>query len=227
MRKNLLAPIIFLVALAVTGGYIYINSAKFIETPTIIMPGDATGQIEYTNRNILSEIVIDTENFGDVITALSRPSEYSMTVVNTLYAYDTQQSFLTYVNAKNSNIKASTENLEYLLVNNVLNVRIDGEIKQVNTLDLTADDIMGIPTYEDVINLDTVEKVALHTINNEQVIVVTSQNENLGTTNRYYISLSTGMLSSYEVVLGEKLLRFVTIKDLKIAEQEQSIFLFE
>lgn len=222
MRKNFLAPIIFLIAIAITAGYIYVNSAKFIETPTIVMPGDVTSEIEYTNRNMLSEVEINTDNFKEVISSLSRPESYSMTVSNTLYAYDKQMSFLTYINVSGSNILAQKDDLKYLILNNQLSVEQGGEIKQVNMLDLTRDNIIGIPTYEDVIELESVEKASLHTINNEQVIVITAQENDL--TNRYYISLATGMLTSYEVISGDKVLRLVMVKDLKIGEQDLEIF---
>lgn len=226
MRKNFLAPIIFLVALAVTGGYIYVNSAKFIETPTLIMPGDVSGEVLYSNRNILSEIEINTDNFADVINSLSRPSEYSMTVVNTLYAFDSMHSSSAYISVRDDDLKVVTDDAEFLLVDDVLQVNYDGEVKQIDLLDLSTDDIIGIPTYEDVVNLDEIEKVALHTINNEQVIVVTWFDHDLGTTNRFYISLATGILSSYEVVLGDNVLRFVTVKDFKVSQQNDEIFTF-
>lgn len=218
-RRYLYASIILGIVLILAVLFIYFSSAKFIDTPEIQLPSEHITEqqkIEYENDKILQDIVIDEQNYKEIIEKMQRPELYFMSVLNEIYAYDTKRSLVTSVSVNAEEIVASRENTEYLVQGNVVYITKNEQTVQFDKNDFTNDEIMGIPSYEAILEIEGSATVTKTTLNGEQALEIEIKAEY---NEIYTVSLVTGMLMQYEVYSEDELVRNVVITNLVIGEQ--------
>lgn len=213
-RKYLYATVLLGGTLILILLFIYISTDGFIGNNTIILPSENTivkDKIKYQNDIILKDIDISTINYKEIIEKLSRPTEYSMSVLNEIYAFDEKKSQITSVTVTDQHISAIRDGIEYMLVNDLIYIEKNEQIKQYDKLDFTEDEIMGIPSYEQILDIEEdviVEKIIF---NQEQALRI-----KVGETKIYTISLATGLLMRFELFEDDILVRDVLISNLVI-----------
>lgn len=219
-KRYLYASIILGVVLVIIVLFIYFSSAKFIDQPEILLPSESTSEqqkIEYENQIILQDITIDEQNYKDVIEKLTRPLVYSMSVLNEIYAFDAQKSQITSVSVSEDSIVAIRDNTEYKVVDDIIYITRNEQTVEFDRLDFSDDEIIGIPSYEQLLDIQSDEvNIAKTTLSGEQVISIEILQEQ--TTEIYTISLVTGMLMQYRVLIDDEVVRNVIITNLLIGE---------
>lgn len=216
-RKYIYASIIFALTLIFIAVFIYVNSANYIKTPQIILPTDnqtSDKSIEYKNNMLLKDVVIDTQNYKDVILKLSRPEKYTMIVTNDIYAYDVKKSDTYTVLVMEDRVISKKDDIEYQADDEKILITQNRQTKEFARELFSDDDIMGIPTYEQVLDLVGQVKVSVEYINHEQTLKIEYQDEDYH--QNYYISLVTGILVKYENFYQNMLIRQVTTANLSI-----------
>lgn len=197
---------------------IYLSSARFVEVPEIILSADSSSEqqkIAYTNNKIVEAIVIDEHNYKNIIEKLNRPVNYTMSVLNKIYAFEDYRSEVTEVSVDEFATVATRENIEYTATENTVIVKKNNQTIEFNKLDFTADEIIGIPTYEDILELHHEVLVEDDFFNDEQAITITFYlDEN--TKEIYTVSLVTGMLMRYDILQDDVEIRSVVITNLNI-----------
>ncbi|MFI3116145.1 MAG: hypothetical protein R3Y12_08415 [Clostridia bacterium] len=220
MKKNttqIFASILLGVTIISIALVIYFSSAKFVDVPEIILPSENLTEqqrIEFTNNKIIEAIVIDEHNYKNIIEKLNRPTNYTMSVFNEIYAFDAFRSEVTEVSVNNSTTVATRDSTEYTVTENEILVKKNNQTIEFDKLDFTSDQIIGIPSYEDLINLHTEVTVSDDFFNEEQAITITFSLEE--TTEIYTVSLVTGILMKYDILQDGNTVRSVSIKNLEI-----------
>ena len=226
-RRYAYASLAFGIVLVCIVVFIYSTSAKFIKPPEIILPDNKNTQeqkIEYDNKMITKDIIIDKTNYKEVISKLLRPTEYSMTITNNIYAFETQKTEITQVNVNKKYTLAVRDGVKYLADLQMVTITQGNNIKNIDRISITNDEIIGIPTYEDVMELDEEPNVFIGKINNEEVLVIEVYKKDLNITQKYYVSLVSGMLIQYDIIADGKISRQVVMTNLLVKEQDESIF---
>lgn len=218
-RRYLYASIILGVVLVMTSLFIYFSSAKFIATPEIHLPSEnitVQQKIEYENEQILQDVTINNKNYKEIIEKLSRPQEYSMSVLNEIYAYDAQKSQITSVTVTENSVMAVRENTQYEVIDDIVYAIKGEQTTEFNRMDITDDEIIGIPSYENLLDITGDIVVEMSTLNGEQALkveIVDEQNLEI-----YTVSLVTGMLMQYEIYEQEVLVRNVLVTNLVVTK---------
>ncbi len=221
MRKNLIfIPIIFAILSLAFIMFIYFTSARFLDTPNITLPDDShieQSSVSYDNKYIYEDIVINELNYKEVLLSLARPKVYSYITANTLFYNDIETVTTTYAKIDGEEITAIRDNVTYIaLLDNII-IQSGGEEKIVSRTLYTDDELIGIPTFEDLIALENAVLVEFSS-DTYDILSVRFHNEELGFDEIYYVSLSSGVLLKYEIYNGETLFRRVEISNLVIDE---------
>lgn len=216
-KNHIYASIILAIILVITVLVIYFSSAKFIDTPQIILPSELVTQqqkIEYSNSKYLKDIVIDDSNYKDVIEKLERPLEYTMSILNEVHAFLETKAVITNVTVAENSIIADRDSSRFEIIDDIVYITRGDSTVEYSRLDFTDDEIIGIPSYENVLEINSDVSVLQSTINNEQSLIIQTSDGNI---NHFYaVSLVTGMLIKYEVYENGSLIRNVSITNLII-----------
>lgn len=216
-KEQIYAPLAVGLALVFFIIVIYFTSARFVEPPKITLPAEAENVIDKTEYESIfkyEDIEITLENYKEIISNLTRPKSYSFTVINEILAFSSGKTVEKTVIVDNGNIIATDGVTEFKTVGETV-VLTTGEHSKTFARSLyTNDEIIGIPTYENILNdsfrADFVEFIEE---NNEDVLKI---HEIAGTSkNIYTISLATGLLVQYEMFEEETLVRNVKIVNLE------------
>lgn len=217
-NRHLFASVILGVILVLISGFLYFSSAKFIVPPEIHLPSENISEkqkIEYTNQQITEDIVIDENNYKDIIQKLSRPLEYNMSVISEIHAFDEKKSQITTVTVTLDKTLVSRDNIVYLIRDNIVDIIRSDQIISFDQGEFSVDEIIGIPSYELILNFDNDVLVTKNIYNEEQALKIESVTD--FQTEIYTVSLVTGMLMHYEVFQDNILVREVSISNLMIS----------
>ncbi|MFI3225933.1 MAG: hypothetical protein R3Y09_00875 [Clostridia bacterium] len=218
-KRYLYASIILGVVLVITVLFIYFSSAKFIDKPEIHLPSEnftEQQKIEYENQQIVQDVTINVKNYKEIIEKLTRLQEYSMSVLNEIYAYDVQKSQVTSVTVTEESTIAIRDNVEYKVIDDSIYITKGEQTTVFDRIDLTNDEVIGIPSYEDILQISGNAIVEMTDLNGEQALRVEYIDaENL---EAYTISLVSGMLMKYEIYEQGILVRNVEVTNLVVNE---------
>lgn len=186
------------------------------EVPIVLPPtpsGDVSGEPgeEYpagATAEPIHILKVSRENVQTVIAALQRPQSYSAEYDVRLFWSGGESSLLRSVAVREDRVKTILYDADALPAEHFLSVNertylwMEGEktFREVPKGSLAQDDLLQIPTYEDILSADPagIESAEYRDLDGEACIWVLMQADPSGYSWRYWISLDSGLLIQAE-----------------------------
>lgn len=161
-----------------------------------------------TNRELVSEIVLNADNVQRLIATLSRPSHYYLTSSITLASTDEMINYIGKQWKSDGRIKTVISDnvfrneLHYLEQGGTVYSWKQGDVSY-NTLpvgEFSSDDLLMLPTYEDVVEFDKsmISECGIEKFGSIDCISVLVEYPDFAYSERYLISIDMGLLVSAE-----------------------------
>lgn len=196
----------------------------------IVVSGDAAGE----NGALVNGVNVDVSNVQKVIGTLQRPEEYyweGKTKLSYASSSDEQVFHLSrrgqlsrielFDSAGNSKQQILLTEKQYYSWNSGSRSFYQGALGGV-----TPDDAGRLPTYEDVLKLssDAITEAGYLLHNGQPCIYVKTKDEKIGSEDRYYISVSSGLLIEATTSLGGMEIYSMQQTLLNVRHIEDSVF---
>lgn len=210
--NNFLVPVISGLAIIAFIAFIYYSSARFVDPPDITLPDEnmtEQSKIEYINRYVYQDIVIDENNFKEVITKLTRPTTYSFTIFNTIYSGSDEKMKTSEAVVKNNEVTVVSDDVTITADENFVTFSSGEKINLYDRSLYTNDEIIGIPTYEDLLDMTETPKVTTTSDGTQDILELTYEQEDMRYI--YSVSLSNGVLVAYQIYEADELVRDVAL----------------
>ena len=201
--------------------FLYFNSANFIKPPLISLPSTSDEEeIEYKNKYKITDVIVTKDNALEVIASLERPLEYSYTLNKSVFAFSQVKQKNSVVFASNDSIKVLSDDKDTLVNGEFVYIMSQNSVETFNKSDFSNDEILGIPTYEDISNVSSAQIVEE---NSKKFIQIIDNTDNI--VKEYYIDLTNGMLTKYIVREDDVIINEIIVENIIIEEQDPNIFL--
>ncbi|WP_409967301.1 hypothetical protein RFF05_11885 [Bengtsoniella intestinalis] len=217
------SSIAFAVLIVVVVGLVIANSLQ--RTTYITLPTD-TADAEQTTTNpddAVNAVAVTTDTVQDIIASLSH-SDYRRTVrIEQLWSGGSGSRDITVTqvggNQRIDEVLADGRTQHTVSAQDILYVWFDEElpIYQSPVGAFTADQLQGIPTYEDVIGLPvgSISDAGYESLSGVRCIYVETVTDSDGYQSRYWISVDSGLL-----VAAERLEHDITIYRMAVVSEE-------
>ena len=220
-KKHFLMSIIFGIVIILVMLFLYFNSANFIKPPLIILPSTSDEEeIEYKNKYKITDVIVTKDNALEVIASLERPLEYTYTLNKSVFAFSQVKQKNSVVFASNDSIKVLSDDKDTLVNGEFVYIMSQNSVETFNKSDFSNDEILGIPTYEDISNVSSAQIVEE---NSKKFIQIIDNTDNI--VKEYYINLTNGMLTKYIVREDDVIINEIIVENIIIEEQDPNIFL--
>ena len=220
-KKHFLMSIIFGIVIISVMLFLYFNSANFIKPPLISLPSTSDEEeIEYKNKYKITDVIVTKDNALEVIASLERPLEYSYTLNKSVFAFSQVKQKNSVVFASNDSIKVLSDDKDTLVNGEFVYIMSQNSVETFNKSDFSNDEILGIPTYEDISNVSSAQIVEE---NSKKFIQIIDNTDNI--VKEYYIDLTNGMLTKYIVREDDVIINEIIVENIIIEEQDPNIFL--
>ena len=201
--------------------FLYFNSANFIKPPLISLPSTSDEEeIEYKNKYKITDVIVTKDNALEVIASLERPLEYSYTLNKSVFAFSQVKQKNSVVFASNDSIKVLSDDKDTLVNGEFVYIMSQNSVETFNKSDFSNDEILGVPTYEDISNVSSAQIVEE---NSKKFIQIIDNTDNI--VKEYYIDLTNGMLTKYIVREDDVIINEIIVENIIIEEQDPNIFL--
>ena len=220
-KKHFLMSIIFGIVIILVMLFLYFNSANFIKPPLISLPSTSDEEeIEYKNKYKITDVIVTKDNALEVIASLERPLEYTYTLNKSVFAFSQVKQKNSVVFASNDSIKVLSDDKDTLVNGEFVYIMSQNSVETFNKSDFSNDEILGIPTYEDISNVSSAQIVEE---NSKKFIQIIDNTDNI--VKEYYINLTNGMLTKYIVREDDVIINEIIVENIIIEEQDPNIFL--
>ena len=122
--------------------------------------------------------------------------------------------------ASNDSIKVLSDDKDTLVNGEFVYIMSQNSVETFNKSDFSNDEILGIPTYEDISNVSSAQIVEE---NSKKFIQIIDNTDNI--VKEYYIDLTNGMLTKYIVREDDVIINEIIVENIIIEEQDPNIFL--
>lgn len=221
----------FVFIIAITLGLIfYVSSSEYKNINKIELPSNEIVEEKLDiqsekNKNILSDINIDTDNVYDVIHSLNRPVQYRQLAEVTIFFGENSvlKKYESYTKNNFTRIDAYKQSgtIEYTNIIGSKDVYTfkngENSYKKYKRADHSADDYQLIPTYEEI-NGEII-KTEIVDLYGEPCISVNTANE------KYIVSTITGLLVQAEYYKNDNIIRRVIINNIDLGDIDDTLFI--
>ena len=236
-KTNFLAISITLVFAVLIASIVFLSMRNNSSNTNIILPSQIdpnTGNvpaITLDNVEQLKAVMLDSENFFDVLHALERYENYL--IAGTVQLLDSSGASASYTISQSHSkdyTRATvlpagmTSPTNYLFYKEKVYTWKTGSMQYETYSDrfMTPDQTVFIPPYSTV---DTIEKVDIQSFNNLQCLVFSTINPVTKYLYQYYVSTEYGVLLSARIQKGSSTIYLFEATDVNFNEQDSSLFL--
>lgn len=205
--KRFIPAIIVITLVAVGLVLTYVLSNNDSDTEIVLPSPTASVETEQISETPKPDTLLSVspENVKDVLSTVSRPSSYHRTVEINTISDDSVATQTTEVwvreDSQHFEISDNREKRHVVIADGRVSIWYDGE-EGIHSFEenqlFSADDILGIPTYEDVLSLDPslITSADYVTVNDgDSYLYVEFVSADNRYQYRYWVSLETGLLS--------------------------------
>lgn len=204
-RITLVIIIVAMVAVALILVFILSNNDSDVQ---IVLPSPSVSpETESTEESIKEDTLLSVrpENVKDVLSTVVRPSSYHRQLAIDIISGDNVSTTTVDIwvreGSRYAEIQENGDTRCVLIHNGSVTIWYDGK-DDVHSFDendhFSADDLLGIPTYEDVLDADENQIVSADHItdaNGRSLLYVETESDNGAYRDRYWVSLDTGLLT--------------------------------
>lgn len=217
---------------------LYFSSSQYKNTAGITLPQRTDSgttieeEIRQENDRLIRDIEINTENVKDLIGMLKRPQNYSYVSINKIYSGT--EFMLTTSRGKVLKEKSKTVRYEgeipqrhILFTNSNVYIWKNGSkyFQKLGKGEFVYDDAARVPTYEDIMKAEKIERAELISENGSLYISVDIANKATGNLESYYISADNGLLRKAVFTKDSSVVAQVFIENVEIDTVDAESFM--
>ncbi len=237
MRKPLSFPLVAILAFCTVLLFVLIlfwSSSAHKQATIPSLPDDSLGSVTDTENREYLRVEITPQNVQDVIAALSRPANYYIETKSELY-YDGRSS--TYLRRKW--VRGDVSRVDLFQTDSTVSLHVlysggyayfwrpgSTRYTRLPAGKFTADEIQMMMVYEDILALDAADilDAKLVSLNDETCIYVEVAKKDLAYTERYWVSVSSGLLRLGQTLKDQAVIYSVQTLELNTQTPDDATF---